>query len=99
MSEKNNYYGFVSESQPLGVISPNLPDEEAEIQQEFEGLLVDYQHTRNGDKEEMIRRAFNFAKEAHKDDRRQNGVPYICQRIYEIIVFALTGGRAGNKAE
>ena len=92
MSEKYIYDGFVSESQPLGVISANLPNEEAEIQMEFESLLVDYQHTRNGDKEELIRRAFQFAKEAHKDDRRQNGVPYIC---HPLAVARIVAGEMG----
>lgn len=92
MTEKYTYNGFVSESQPLGVTTANLPDEESQIQKEFEELLIDYQHTRNGDKEELIIRAFEFAKKAHKDDRRQNGVPYIC---HPMAVARIVAGEMG----
>lgn len=92
MTEKYTNSGYISESQPLGVTDTNLHREEAEIQEEFENLLVDYQHTRNGDKEELIRRAFLFAKKAHKDDRRQNGVPYIC---HPLAVARIVAGEMG----
>ncbi len=53
------------------------PQEESMIQQEFEGLLLDYSNTRKGDKADLIRSVFEFAKKAHGDDRRKNGEPYI----------------------
>lgn len=60
---------------------PITPEEEQFIQTEFEGLLEDYAHTRNGDKAELITRVFNFAKEAHGNDRRLSGQPYICHPL------------------
>ena len=61
--------------------SPATPEEEAYIQQEFEGLLQDYAHTRKGDKAELIRQVFEFAKRAHGDARRLTGEPYICHPL------------------
>ena len=62
-------------------IIPITPDEELMIQKEFEGLLLDYSNTRKGDKVELITRVFEFAKQAHADDRRRNGDPYICHPL------------------
>lgn len=92
MAEKYTNAGFISESQPLGITDTSFHREESGIQEEFEKLLIDYQHTRNGDKEDLIRRAFQFAKEAHKDDRRQNGVPYIC---HPLAVARIVAGEMG----
>lgn len=61
--------------------SPATPEEEAYIQQEFEGLLQDYAHTRKGDKAELIKQVFEFAKRAHGDARRLTGEPYICHPL------------------
>lgn len=60
---------------------PISPDEARFIQSEFEGLLEDYAHTRNGDKSELITRVFEFAKKAHGNDRRLSGQPYICHPL------------------
>lgn len=57
------------------------PEEEAKIQAEFEGLLLDYSNTRKGDKADLIRRVFDFAKKAHGTDRRRSGEPYICHPL------------------
>ncbi len=92
MTEKYTNFGFFSDSQPLGLGSEYVADEESQIQQEFANLLVEYHHTRNGDKEELIRRAFDFARKAHKDDRRQNGVPYIC---HPLAVARIVAGEMG----
>lgn len=81
MNEENTYNGFVSESQPLTVPSSLSAEEEMMILSEFEGLLEDYRHTRNGDKEDLLRKVFNFARKAHGNDRRLNGVPYICHPL------------------
>lgn len=62
-------------------INAITPEEEAYIQAEFEGLLQDYAHTRNGDKADFIRRVFEFAKKAHGNDRRRSGDPYICHPL------------------
>lgn len=77
MNKENTYNGFISESQPLSVPSQLSAAEEAEIQQEFECLLEDYKHTRNGDKADLLRKVFDFARKAHGNDRRLSGVPYI----------------------
>jgi GTP pyrophosphokinase len=51
------------------------------ISEQFEALLRDYAHTRNGDKADLIRRVFDFAKKAHGNHRRQSGRPYICHPL------------------
>jgi len=53
-----------------------LTDDEL-IQQEFDALLVDYSKTSHRQKVEMITKAFNFAKAAHKGIKRRSGEPYI----------------------
>ena len=62
-------------------IKPITPEEEIMIQKEFEGLLLDYSNTRKGDKVELITKVFEFAKQAHGNDRRRNGDPYICHPL------------------
>jgi len=47
------------------------------IQKEFEALLEDYRKTNHRQKIELITKAFNFAKAAHKGIRRRSGEPYI----------------------
>ncbi len=47
------------------------------IQREFEALLDDYAHTAHRQRVEIITKAFNFAKQAHKGIRRRSGEPYI----------------------
>ena len=56
---------------------PLSPEEEAYLEREFQGLLDDYAHTRNGDKVDLIRRVYAFARRAHAGTRRLSGVPYI----------------------
>ena len=69
------------EPEPQATPKPITPEEEEMIQKEFEGLLEDYKHTRNGDKSELLKKAFDFAKNAHGCDRRLNGDPYICHPL------------------
>ena len=57
-----------------------LSDDEI-IQREFEALLDDYRHTSHRQKIEIITKAFNFAKSAHKGVRRRSGEPYILHPI------------------
>ena len=47
------------------------------IQTEFEALLDDYSKTSHRQKIEIITKAFNFAKNAHKGIKRRSGEPYI----------------------
>jgi len=56
-------------------------EEEAHIQADFEALLKGYARTRNGDKADLIRKVFQFARKAHGDSRRLSGEPYICHPL------------------
>jgi len=47
------------------------------IQKEFEALLDDYSKTNHRQKIEIITKAFNFARSAHKGIKRRSGEPYI----------------------
>ena len=47
------------------------------IQKEFDGLLQDYLNTNHRKKIEIITKAFNFARAAHKGVKRRSGEPYI----------------------
>jgi guanosine-3',5'-bis(diphosphate) 3'-pyrophosphohydrolase len=51
--------------------------EEQMIEKEFQGLLQDYLNSNHRRKVDIITRAFNMAKEAHKGARRRSGEPYI----------------------
>lgn len=51
--------------------------EEEVIEHEFQALLDDYAHTLHRQKVEIITKAFQFAKQAHKGVRRRSGEPYI----------------------
>lgn len=52
-------------------------NEEELIQKEFDALLYDYSKTSHRQKVEIITKAFNFAKAAHKGIKRRSGEPYI----------------------
>lgn len=47
------------------------------IEEEFDGLIADYLSSNHRRKVEIITKAFNMAKEAHKGARRRSGEPYI----------------------
>lgn len=68
-----------------------LSDDEI-IQREFEALLDDYRHTSHRQKIEIITKAFNFAKSAHKGVRRRSGEPYI---LHPIAVARIVVGEIG----
>ncbi len=65
----------------------NNIDKEKEIAEEkmvddaFQHLLNDYLSTRHRKKVDIITKAFNFAKQAHKGVRRLSGEPYIMHPI------------------
>jgi len=61
----------MSQTQPEPINEDDL------IQQEFEALLADYRKTNHRQKIELITKAFNFAKAAHKGIKRRSGEPYI----------------------
>lgn len=51
--------------------------EEQMIENEFQALLNDYLNSNHRRKVDVITKAFNMAKEAHKGARRRSGEPYI----------------------
>ncbi|MEI6754540.1 MAG: RelA/SpoT family protein [Paludibacter sp.] len=61
----------------MSQIQPEPISEDDQIQQEFEALLDDYRKTNHRQKIELITKAFNFAKTAHKGIKRRSGEPYI----------------------
>lgn len=54
-----------------------LITEEEMIDNEFHGLINDYLNSNHRRKVEIITKAYNLAKEAHKGTRRKSGEPYI----------------------
>ncbi|HNR55326.1 MAG TPA: bifunctional (p)ppGpp synthetase/guanosine-3',5'-bis(diphosphate) 3'-pyrophosphohydrolase [Flavobacteriales bacterium] len=55
--------------------------ERAEILRRYRGLLRSIRGERSAEDNRMIRKAFNIAVEAHKDQRRKSGEPYIYHPI------------------
>ena len=55
--------------------------EEKMINEAFQGMLATYLASKHRKKEDIITRAFNFAKHAHKGVRRNSGEPYILHPI------------------
>ncbi|MDR1653995.1 MAG: RelA/SpoT family protein [Prevotellaceae bacterium] len=51
------------------------------VNKEFEALLADYINSNHRQKVDIIRKAFNFAKAAHRGVRRRSGEPYILHPI------------------
>lgn len=62
------------------------------IEKEFKALIDDYLATNHRRKVDIITKAFNFAKEAHKGARRRSGEPYI---IHPISVARIVCGEIG----
>lgn len=54
-----------------------IMNEEAEINSAFQDILDIYLASQHRKKVELITKAFNFARQAHKGVRRQSGEPYI----------------------
>lgn len=61
----------------MSLTPPEPLTEDDQIQQEFEALLEDYRNTSHRQQVELITKAFNFAKAAHKGIKRRSGEPYI----------------------
>ncbi|MBD5163519.1 MAG: bifunctional (p)ppGpp synthetase/guanosine-3',5'-bis(diphosphate) 3'-pyrophosphohydrolase [Bacteroidales bacterium] len=61
--------------------STNPMDDERRIQEAFDELLEGYLNSNHRKKVEIIQRAYEFAKEAHKGVRRRSGEPYIMHPI------------------
>ena len=56
-------------------------NDEKLINDAFQRLLTDYLNSRHRKKVDLINKAFNFAKQAHKGVRRLSGEPYIMHPI------------------
>jgi GTP pyrophosphokinase len=56
-------------------------DDEKLINDAFQRLLDNYMASRHRKKVDIITKAFNFAKQAHKGVRRLSGEPYIMHPI------------------
>ena len=63
------------------VLSSQEELDEQMIQAAFQHLLDTYLATNHRRKVELITKAFNFAKQAHKGVRRRSGEPYILHPI------------------
>ena len=59
------------------IIKQNELEEEQMVEQAFQKLLKTYLDSKHRKKKEIIQKAFNFAKMAHKGVRRLSGEPYI----------------------
>ena len=57
------------------------PEEDRLIEAEFQDVLNGYLNSNHRKKVEIVVRAFNFAREAHKGIRRRSGEPYILHPI------------------
>lgn len=57
------------------------PEEDRIIEEAYQNLLNGYMSSNHRKKVEIIERAFNFAKDAHKGVRRRSGEPYILHPI------------------
>ena len=55
--------------------------DEKMIDEAFQLLVVSYESSRHRKKTDLITKAFNFAKQAHKGVRRLSGEPYIMHPI------------------
>ncbi len=62
------------------IMTTNISDEQL-IEREFNALLEDYLNSNHRKKVDIIKKAFNFAKEAHKGIKRRSGEPYILHPI------------------
>ncbi|MEN8123728.1 MAG: RelA/SpoT family protein [Bacteroidota bacterium] len=58
-----------------------IEDEKKELARRYKDMLYDTYQTLNKDNKILIRKAFDFSVEAHKDQRRKTGEPYIYHPI------------------
>lgn len=66
--------------------------EELQVEQEFQKLLKTYLDSKHRKKVDIIQKAFNFAKMAHKGVRRLSGEPYI---MHPLAVAQIVCGEIG----
>jgi GTP pyrophosphokinase len=72
-----------SEGQPAKAHAPVIDTEaeKAEILRRYRSLLRSVPRNRTAEDTRLIRKAFNIAVEAHKNQRRKSGEPYIYHPI------------------
>ncbi len=90
------YIGFYNDLE-RHMYTIDLEKEEQEIARQYRDLLQDtYQYLSNKDKK-LIREAFDVAKDAHKDQRRKSGEPYIYHPIAvaKIVAYEIGLGATG----
>lgn len=66
--------------------------DELMVEQEFQALINDYLRSNHRRKVDIITKAFNIAKEAHKGARRRSGEPYI---MHPLAVARIVGSEIG----
>ncbi len=71
---------------------PFTPEEEAQIEAEYEKLISAYLASNHRKKVDIIRRAFELARSAHGEVRRRSGEPYI---LHPIAVAQIICGEMG----
>ena len=76
MSTSDPAINKVAEKVPVDLVK-----EKAEILRRYRGLLRAIPGERSAEDSRLIRKAFNIAVEAHKDQRRKTGEPYIYHPI------------------
>lgn len=81
--DKGNQQGAVTvpEAAPASPVVIDQEAERAEILRRYRGLLRSIRGERKPEDTRLIRKAFNLAVEAHKDQRRKSGEPYIYHPI------------------
>ena len=65
----------------MDTVHTNIDPEEQMVNDEFQQLVDAYLVSKHRKKVEIITKAFNFAKHAHKGVRRLSGEPYIMHPI------------------
>ena len=73
--------GRSSESHPSSLENGRVVTDEDIVNEAFQKLLNDYLSSRHRKKVDLITKAFNFARQAHKGVRRLSGEPYIMHPI------------------
>lgn len=66
---------------PVAPTTLTTPEEDRAVEEAFKDVLDGYLRSNHRKKVEIVEKAFNFAREAHKGIRRRSGEPYILHPI------------------